>query len=285
MYFLYLDESGNESDPTDKFFVLAGAAVFERVTFFLSQSLEAVQTKHFPGLPPIEFHASPIRTGKGFWRNIPEAKRLEVLDDIADVIANANEPGVQLFAAAIEKSSALYGEDAVLHATEQILTRFDKFLTKRNEINDPQRGLVVFAEGRFDKRAKVWVNEFRQLGTRWGIIKNLSDIPYFASVKETRLLQVADFVAHSVFMLYERRNPSLIHKFIHRFALRDGTLHGLRHFRPVSSTGPCDCPACYNWNHQGRYGPRPTDHCCYGLAGCLSRRHCGLFSRPSRRAA
>jgi hypothetical protein len=110
MYFLYLDESGNESDPADRFFVLAGVAVFERVTFFLSQSLEGVQTKHFPGLPPIEFHASPIRTGKGFWRNIPEAKRMEVLDDIADVIANANEPGVSLFAAAIEKSAAPYWE-------------------------------------------------------------------------------------------------------------------------------------------------------------------------------
>ena len=242
MYLLYLDESGNESDPADKFFVLAGAAVFERVTFFLSQSLETVQTKHFPGLPPIEFHASPMRTGKGFWRNIPEAKRIEVLDDIADVVANANEPGVQLFAAAIEKSSVLYGEDAVLHATEQILTRFDKFLTKRNDVGDPQRGIVVFAEGRFDKRAKVWVNEFRQLGTRWGVIKNLSDIPYFASVKETRLLQVSDFVAHSVFMLYERRNPTLIHKFIHRFNLRDGTLHGLRHYRPASSAGPCVAP-------------------------------------------
>ena len=255
MYLLYLDESGNESDPADKFFVLAGAAVFERVTFFLSQDLETVQTKHFPGLPPIEFHASPMRTGKGFWRNIPEAKRLEVLDDIGGVIANANEPGVELFAAAIEKSAALYGENAVIHATEQILTRFDKFLAKRAELGDPQRGLVVFAEGRFDKRAKVWVNEFRQLGTRWGVLKNLSDIPYFASVKETRLLQVADFVAHSVFMLYERRNPSLIQKFIHRFNMRDGTIHGLRHFRPASATGPCDCPACYNWSHQSRFGP------------------------------
>jgi hypothetical protein len=155
MYLLYLDESGNESDPTDKFFVLGGAAVFERQTFFLSQSLETVQTKHFPGVPPLEFHASPIRTGRGFWRNIPEPKRIEVLDDIADVIANANEPGVSLFAAAIEKSAALYGEDAVLHATEQILSRFDRFLAKRGELGDQQRGLVVFAEGRFDKRAKV----------------------------------------------------------------------------------------------------------------------------------
>jgi hypothetical protein len=63
---------------------------------------------------------------------------------------------------------------------------------------------LYFAEGRFDKRAKVWVDQFRQLGTRWGVLRNLADIPYFASVKETRLLQVADFVSHSVFMLYER---------------------------------------------------------------------------------
>ncbi|MGH9723339.1 MAG: DUF3800 domain-containing protein [Bryobacteraceae bacterium] len=159
-----------------------------------------------------------------------------------------------LFAAAIEKSAALYGEDAVLHATEQILSRFDKFLAKRNDLDDPQRGLVFFAEGRFDKRAKLWVREFRQLGTRWGVLRNLSDIPYFASVKETRLLQIADFVAHAVFMLYER-NPSLINRIIRRFNQRDGTLHGLRHFGPAAAVGPCDCPACYNWNHPGRYGP------------------------------
>jgi hypothetical protein len=170
VYLLYLDESGNESDPADKFFVLAGAAVFERQTFFLSRELEKIQTQHFPGIPPVEFHASPIRTGKGFWRNIPEEKRIRVLEDIADVVANANAPGVELFAAAIEKSSTLYGEKAVEHATEQILARFDKFLTKRDELGDPQRGLVVFAEGRFDKRAKVWVSEFRQLGTRWGVL-------------------------------------------------------------------------------------------------------------------
>jgi hypothetical protein len=157
----------NESDPADRFFVLGGAAVFERVTYFLSRSLEDIQTKHFPGLPPIEFHASPIRTGKGFWRGVPEDKRTELLGDVAEAIATANEPGVVLFAAAIEKSAALHGENAVLQATEQILSRFDRFLKNRDE-----RGLVVFAEGRFDKRAKVWVDQFRQLGTRWSPAKS-----------------------------------------------------------------------------------------------------------------
>ena len=66
MYLLYLDESGNENDPADKHFVLAGAAVFERNTFFLSRALDELQTKHFPGLQPIPFHVSEIRSGRNF---------------------------------------------------------------------------------------------------------------------------------------------------------------------------------------------------------------------------
>ena len=160
------------------------------------------------------------------------------------------------FAAAIEKSSALYGEDAVEHATEQILSRFDRFLSRRNDLNDTQRGLIVFAEGRFDKRAKIWVRDFRLLGTRWGVLKNLSDIPYFASVTESRLLQIADFVAHAVFLLYERRDPSLIRKFIHRFDQKDGVVHGLRHYRSGGlHSAPCECPACHNRAHPNSFGP------------------------------
>ncbi len=89
MYLLYLDESGNPDDPADKHFVLGGIAVYERQTFFLSQNLDALQTKHFPGAPPVEFHASPIRSGKGFWRGIDAPVRRFVLQDIAQVISSA----------------------------------------------------------------------------------------------------------------------------------------------------------------------------------------------------
>jgi Protein of unknown function (DUF3800) len=60
MYILYLDESGNENDPNDRFFVLGGIALFERQTYFLSQSVDVVQTSHFQGMQPIPFHASEI---------------------------------------------------------------------------------------------------------------------------------------------------------------------------------------------------------------------------------
>lgn len=97
MYLLYLDESGNPDDASDRHFVLGGAAVFERTTYHLSQDIERIQETHFPGVQPIEFHAAHIRSGKGFWRNIEREKRNVLLGDIAETIKNSNNPGVVLF--------------------------------------------------------------------------------------------------------------------------------------------------------------------------------------------
>lgn len=255
MYLLYLDESGNEDDPADRYFVLGGAAVFERQAFYLARDLDEIQTRHFPGTPPIEFHASHIRASKGFWRRVPVSTKQQVLVDLSAAVGAANDPGVVLFAAAIEKSDQVYGEAAVERATEELCRRFDIFLMRRHhEFDDTQRGLLVFAEGRFDKRAKVWVRRFRELGTQWGILRNLCDIPYFASTKETRLLQVGDLVAHAVYLLYERRDPALISAFLNRFDRQNGVLHGLVHVRQPGA-GVCDCPACYSRANPGRNGP------------------------------
>lgn len=245
MYLLYLDESGNPDEPADKHFVIGGVAVFERQTFFVTQEVDSIQEKHFPGHPPIEFHASHIRNGKGFWRNVDLPTRNLVLQDLANVIAKANDPGVTLFSAVVEKSASLYGEDAVKSATEQVCKRFDTFLTRRaNEHRDRcQRGLLVFAESHYQQRAKIWVRGFRDLGTQWGVLKNLSDIPYFASTRESRLLQLADYISHSVFLLYERKDASLAQSILPRMDQKDGKLHGLVHVSKNKGAS-CNCPTC-----------------------------------------
>ncbi|MDI6772782.1 MAG: DUF3800 domain-containing protein [bacterium] len=253
MYLLYMDESGNPDNPQDRHFVLGGAAVFERQTFFLAQDLDEVQRRHFPGLQPVVFHATDIRAGSGFWRTVPQTTRQAVLQDIGNVIAGANRPGLVLFGAAIEKTDALYGEVAVERATAEVCRRFDIFLMRRkNESNDPQRGLLVFAEGRFRQRTRVWVKGFRELGTQWGVLVNLSDIPYFASAAETRLLQLADFVSHAIYLLYERRDATLIGPTINRFDQKDDIIHGLVHISRTSST--CECPACASRRAPGSLG-------------------------------
>jgi hypothetical protein len=241
---MYLDESGNEKGAEDRYFVLAGAAVFERQTYYLAQNLDQIQANRLPGLPPEPFHATAIRAGKGFWRKVPESTRATILDDLGAALKNAPGQHLSLFAAAVEKSATVHGEKAVERATEEVCKRFDLFLQRQyQEHQNAQRGLLIFSEGRFHQRARLWVGGFRELGTRWGAIRNLSDIPYFASAGDTRLLQVADFVAHAVWLLYEKRDPSLAKGILTRFDQKDGVLHGLAHVRSGSG-GTCDCPAC-----------------------------------------
>jgi len=255
MYLLYLDESGNPDDPADRHFVLGGAAIFERQTHFLQQALDQIQAKHFPSSPPVEFHASPIRSGRGFWRSVPEATRQAVLGDLVSAVTCAPEQGVVLFAAVVEKSASCWGETAVLAATEQLCRRFDILLMRRfQERHDAQRGLLVFAEGRFHQRSRVWVDGFRRSGTQRGTLKNLADIPYFAATRETRLLQVADLVAHTAFLLYERRDPSLIRGLLPRFDRKDGALHGLVHVTAADRRS-CPCPTCHSRRCPGALGP------------------------------
>ena len=252
MYLLYLDESGNENDPSDRYFVLAGLAVFERQTYFLGQRLDAVQEKHFPNHQPIPFHATSIRAGSQFWRKVPVEKREAVLKDVVEAIRSASH--VRFYAAAVEKNDAIYGETAVEKATEDICQRFDTFLKRRyQEDNDPQRGLLIFSEGRLDARSKVWVSEFRNKGTSWGTVNNLADIPYFASMKESRLLQAADFIAHAVWLLYEKRDPRLIQRMLPRFDVRDGVMHGLAHVS-ISKGSQCGCPPCSSRRVPGSVG-------------------------------
>jgi hypothetical protein len=254
MYVLYLDESGNENNPSDRYFVLAGLALFERQIHYLNQRLKHVHEKHFPNQPPIPFHASAIRSGRKFWRDVSADKRQEILDDVIGAIDAMDDRRLRLYAAAIEKDAELYGEDAVEAATEQICKRFDTFLMRRyQEHDDPQRGLLIFSEGRFDARAKLWVRGFRRRGTRWGSLNNLADIPYFAPMKESRLLQAADFVAHATWLSYERRDHALQRRLLRHFDQRDGVIHGLVHVGR-SRGRSCNCPPCASRRTPGNLG-------------------------------
>ena len=89
MHLLYLDESGNPDDAADKHFILAGLSAFEKNTHFLSTKADGIQSKHFPGSPPVDFHAQHIRAGKGFLRNQEKATRNLVLGDLGSLIAES----------------------------------------------------------------------------------------------------------------------------------------------------------------------------------------------------
>src|SRR3990170_4754883 len=119
MYLLYLDESGNPDDASDRHFVLAGLAVFERRTYWMQQAAEIIKATHFPTAPPLDFHAQPIRGGKGFWRHITPELRAEVLAEIGNIMARAPQAECVLFGAVVEKTDQVHGDEAIRLALEQ----------------------------------------------------------------------------------------------------------------------------------------------------------------------
>ncbi len=250
MYLLYLDESGNPDDPADRHFVMAGLAVFERRTYWMQREMELLKARHFPTAPPLDFHAQPIRGGKGFWRRVDEQTRVQVLKGVGDVICSAPQHEAVLFGAVVEKTVTVHGESAVQLALEQVCKRFDTLLASKQRTN-PQRGLIVLAQSHYEQRAKTWVNDFRDLGTRWGVLNNLCDIPYSAPAKESRMLQLSDYVAHALYLLYERRDASLAKPIASRFHTKGGIIHGLVHMSDAK--GPtCPCPACVSRMSKGK---------------------------------
>ena len=129
MYLLYVDESGHADDPTRRFFVMIGVALFERQTFWLSEELDKIAMRFDPAHPQtVELHGSPMKQGKGVWKNVSANARLQAFKDALEIFTKSH-PSNRLFGVVIEKA-AILGRDPVEYAFEQLLSRFDQYLMR-----------------------------------------------------------------------------------------------------------------------------------------------------------
>jgi hypothetical protein len=109
VHLLYLDASGNESDPTDSYFVLRGLALFERQICFLAQAIDKIQEDFFPNRQPIPFHLTDIRAGKKFWRKGPASTRTAIIDRLIEAVQQLPDADRLLYGAAVEKDDQVLG--------------------------------------------------------------------------------------------------------------------------------------------------------------------------------
>ena len=243
MFILYLDESGNH-DQAD-YFVLAGLAVFEREIHWFAQDLDQIQQRYFPETTEtIEFHASPLRATRNGnapppFDQLTGEDRRQLVSDIYQVIRSRR--GV-LFGVAIEKASRP-NQDHYASAFEDLVSRFDLFVRRYNATADQgeHRGIIAVAESNYRANLEVLGERFRGVGTQWGSLHTLAEVPFFLPAKNTRLLQLADFCANAIFGRY---NSGLTRDFdviAPRFDREEGRIHGLVH---RSRDSECQCPAC-----------------------------------------
>ena len=151
MHLLYADDSGVVSDPNTKYSVLAGFATFESQTYWIQKAIDSIMEKHL-GRTDVELHASPIRSGKSFWRSIPKATRESILTDCLSYI-KANYPRqFILFGAIVNNKHECVSEELF----SQLTSRFDKFL-KRKFINitNPQEDYASLTKQRWKTNIRI----------------------------------------------------------------------------------------------------------------------------------
>ena len=174
---------------------------------------------------------------------LDRSSRLEILEQLNEITLRIR--GV-FFAVVIEKSYLRESEDFYELALEQMLSRFNLFLRRmRNEQSQRDMGLIVIADSSFRERLEVSARQLTTKGTQWGELRNIVDIPFFTLSKNSRLLQIADLVANSVYGRYESGHARIFDRMLPKFDQdENGRMHGLVHLTDNDNRADCYLPCC-----------------------------------------
>ena len=145
--------------------------------------------------------------------------------------------------AVVERTYSDYEE----RAWEEVLHRFDEMLTRyAHDTGEHQRGIVIHDRSVTERKVQNWADRWRLLSGRIGVLTHMTDVPFFADSRASRLLQAADFIAWALWRYYGLSNADArwIDPLWDKFDERDGTMHGLVHVTRSFRAGGCICPPC-----------------------------------------
>jgi hypothetical protein len=174
------------------------------------------------------------------WKTLQIDEARGVLKSVLK-IAGASYDTARIFACAIHKKSFPHADPVEL-AFEDICQRFDYFLGRKFKQGEQHRGMIILDRTTRETSLQKLSREFRKLGTRWGSLKNIADTPFFVDSKASRLIQVADHVAYSVFRRYNSGDAQYMDIIASRFDEDGGVIHGLSHKHADKIS--CTCPGC-----------------------------------------
>ena len=248
MYILYLDDSGSVHNANEEYFVLGGVAVPEQSIRWLSHQIELLAQQIDPANSElVEFHAAEIFGGRTtYWKSITDKQqRINIIKNVLGVMGKAY-PDITTFACAVHKKSYLT-KDPVIMAFEELSSRFDLFLQRKNNIpNSIQtKGMIVLDKSSYENNLQNLAGTFRRQGNRWGsYLKNICEVPLFVDSAASRLTQLADHIAYAVFRRYHASDINYYNIIESRFDKDSeySVIHGLVHKQTYNPS--CTCPAC-----------------------------------------
>jgi len=225
VYLLYADESGTPGGADQEHFILAGVTVFERKAHWLSLELDKIASRFNREDPKaIELHGAPMLAGRKVWRKIEKQDRI---DGIKDALKLIDGKQCRIIASVVRKG-AIAPKDPVYCTFQQLITRFDHFLSRQHfHFNNTQRGLVIFDKSSKEVPIQTLAREFKVDGHEWGSLRNMAEVPVFVDSAATRLIQLADLVAYALFRKYEKDDHQFFDIIAEKFDYFGGIQHGL----------------------------------------------------------
>ena len=226
---------------------MAGVSVYETNIYWAVDQLDQLQNEYFPEIKEsLLFHATSLRGRRNDtipppFNQVDRKSRMEILDKLYEVSLNIRGT---FFAVVVEKEFLSEGEDPYERALEDMLSRFDQFLSRRyRERGDRVKGLIVIADSNYRERLEVVARQLALEGTRWHEIRDIVDIPFFTLSKNSRMLQIADLIANTVYGRYESGHASQFDRMLPKFDQDDNNhMHGLVHL--CTSRYQCYLPCC-----------------------------------------
>jgi len=199
----------------------------------MSQGIQLIRIRNTSFLPvseplSIELHGSPMRQGRDCWKGIPLPERMKALRDSMDLLRQSH-PSTRLFAVAIEKAVLASQSDPLEDAFERLCRAFDLFLMRQHRQGNSQRGLIVVDKTSYESTFQNLARRFKEDGHRWGVIRNLAEVPLCLDSKASRLVQLADLIAYSCFRHFEKGDSELFEMIHEKFDEVGGVRHGLIH--------------------------------------------------------
>ena len=246
MYLLCLDDSGKHTSP---YLTVGGLAVHEQDARRLSTAVDAILRSVLEVRSDAELHTDHVRWGRTHWRGVPHSERQRVLVEVAELLAagvSGQKRRPVLFATALHTASNRH-HNPYERVHEETFGRCNGFIGRETTQGDPHRCIALLdrspgLEHNLQNLMRRWKEHGSTTGAAIGPMQAYVEVPLFVDSRQSRLIQLADFVANTVNRFYTRQDETLFKIIPPAFYSLDGTIHGLTHL--VAGHRTCPCPAC-----------------------------------------
>ncbi len=246
MYLLYADESGDLSDPNTNVFVVGAVAVHEEAVRPLAGEINSTINRYLGraiGME-VELHGAPMRGARGRWKKIQPSKRRGLYHAMMKKVCSwkhvDSASKIEPFVVVIDRN---HSQSPTETAYGELLFMFDNFLREGRREGRMHNGVLIADRSRYERTLEAWVElartRFKRPRQDPRRLYALAETPFFVDSQSTRLMQIADLVAHAFYRAYNAGDDAFAASCLP--ALMDQTPPRIVHF---TSDANCQCSAC-----------------------------------------